>query len=135
MTDTTNLFAWIALFIGLYSLAAGVGELRSPGRWLAMVNDFESSPATMFLTGIICIALGGTLYLIGANHAGDWLGMAIWIIGGLMVVEGCVFIVGGERFIGFWKRLMSGNMSIWAGASALLGGALIFAGISRLQLV
>ena len=134
MTEAANIHAWIALFIGLYSLSAGVAELRSPGKWLAMATDLENSPATMFLSGIFCIALGGTLYLIGSNHAGDWLGMAVWIIGGLMVVEGCVFIVAGDRFIGLWKRLMSGNMSIWAGASALLGGILIFIGISRLPL-
>ena len=38
--------AWIALFVGLYSLAGAVGELRSPGLWLRLVEDIERSPAT-----------------------------------------------------------------------------------------
>lgn len=135
MATAETIPAWIALFLGLYSLSAGVGELRAPGRWLAMVEDFEKSPGVMFLTGIVCIGLGATIYLVSPGLSGDWLGILIWVIGGLMVVEGCIFIAAGERFLGFWRRIMGTKMGLWAGASCLLGAALIFVGLSRLQTI
>ena len=135
MAESGTVAAWIALFLGLYSLAAGVGELRSPGRWLAMVEDFETSPGSMFLAGIVCIGLGGTIYLVLPGMTGDWLETLIWVMGGFMVVEGCIFIASGERFLGFWKRLMAKNMSVWAGASCLVGAGFVFVALSRLQAI
>lgn len=133
MADYADTPAWIALFLGLYSLAAGVGELRNPGMWLRMVEDFESSPATMFLAGIFCIALGASLYLVSPWQPGDWLSVAISVLGGFIVVEGMAFIAAGDRFVAYWKRVMGARMGLWAGISAAFGGALLFYALSRLQ--
>src|SRR5688500_18159994 len=51
MAETSQLPAWIALFLGLYWLAAGVGELRGPNGWWMMLKEFERSPALRFVTG------------------------------------------------------------------------------------
>ncbi|MDC0886292.1 hypothetical protein OAS19_00665 [Altererythrobacter sp.] len=125
--------AWIALFMGLYSLAAGVGELRNPGMWLRMIEDFERSPATMFLTGVVCIALGAAIYLASPWQDGDWLSVAISVLGGLIAAEGLAFIAAGDRFIATFKRVMGTRMSLWAGLSAAFGAAVLFYALSRLQ--
>jgi hypothetical protein len=39
MAEAADIPAWIALFLGLYSLAAAAGEFRSPGGWAAMLME------------------------------------------------------------------------------------------------
>ena len=56
MAEPSQISAWILLFTGLYSLAAAAGELRTPNSWWAMLKDFERSPATRFLTGLLITA-------------------------------------------------------------------------------
>ncbi|ABC64053.1 hypothetical protein [Erythrobacter litoralis] len=135
MADYSETPAWIALFIGLYSLAAGVGELRAPGMWARMVEDIERSPATLFLTGLFCLSLGAAIYLVSPWREGDWLSVVISVIGGLMVAEGMLLLAAGERFMGIWKSLIGKRMRVWAGLSALLGAAFIFVALSRLQTI
>lgn len=139
MSSPAELPAWIALFLGLYSLAAAVGELRAPGSWMAMVEDLEASPGTRFLTGIVCIVLGATLYLVGGWDAaiarGDWLAAGIAAIGGIAAAEGLFILAAGDRFMAFSRRMMGSRSTLWAGLSAGLGGVLIFVALSRLQFV
>ena len=135
MTQAENIPAWIALFLGLYSLAAGVGELRNPGMWQKMTEDFASNGAVVFLTGIMCIGFGGAIYLASPWQQGDWLSILISLVGGFMIAEGAVLIAMGDRLIGVWKRFLGEKTGIWAGLSALIGAGLIFAALSRLQTV
>ena len=78
--------AWIMLAFGIYALGAGLGELFKPGFWLSMVADLEAHPALRFITGIICVAIGTALYLVGPWGSGDWMLSAIKIIGACMVI-------------------------------------------------
>lgn len=135
MTDPTNIPAWIALFLGLYSLAAGVGELRNPGMWQKMAEDFASSGAVVFLTGIMCIGFGGAIYLASPWQQGDWLSIMISLVGGFMVAEGAVLIAMGDRLISIWKRFLGAKTGVWAGLAALIGAGLIFVALSRLQTI
>ena len=43
MAQTADIPAWIAFFLGLYSLAAAVGEFRAAGPRRVMLNDMERS--------------------------------------------------------------------------------------------
>ena len=135
MANFSDTPAWIALFIGLYSMAAGVGELRNPGTWAKMVEDIERSPALLFLTGLFCLALGAAIYLVTPWREGDWLSVVISVMGGFMVAEGLVFLAAGKRFIGMWKGVLSTRMNLWAGLSILLGAAILFVAISRLDTI
>src|SRR6187399_91747 len=63
MAEGTDISAWIALFLGLYALAASAGELRSPNTWWTMLKDFERIPAFRFVTGFVTLALGTAIYL------------------------------------------------------------------------
>src|SRR5687768_6760026 len=61
MAETSQISAWIALFLGLYWLAAGVGELRGPNGWWMMLKEFERSPALRFVTGFVTLAFGAAI--------------------------------------------------------------------------
>ena len=50
--------AWTSLFLGLFLVAAALGELRRPGQWHRMIEEIESSPALQMTVGLLELALG-----------------------------------------------------------------------------
>jgi hypothetical protein len=132
VAPSADISGWIALFLGLYALAAGVGEFRAPGGWNAMLLDFERSPGLRFLVGFICLALGAAVYLVSPWRAGDWLAITLNIIGGIAVAEGLLILAAGDRFLALARGLFGRAPALWAGVSALFGFAAIVAAMSRL---
>lgn len=132
MVQPADIPAWIALFLGLYALAAAVGEFRAPGGWSAMLRDFEKNAALRFLTGLFCIVLGAAIYLVSPWRPGDWLSVAISVIGGLVVAEGLFILAMGDRFLGLARTLMGRASMAWAGFSAVLGIALVAVALARI---
>ena len=133
MAEAQDLPAWILLFVGLYSLAAAVGELRLPGTWAKMLADFERGPGLRFVTGFFVLSLGAAVYLVNPWRPDDWMAVAVSALGGLMVAEGALILAMGDRFLGFARALIGRAGTAWAGFSAVLGVALIVAAMSRLQ--
>lgn len=132
MADTFDIPAWIILFLGLYALAAGVGELRAPGGWAAMLDDFEEQAGLRFVTGFVALALGAAVYLANPWRPDDWLAILVSVVGGVMVIEGALLLASGDRFIRFSRRLIGNASKGWAGFAALLGVALILTAFTRL---
>jgi len=125
MAETLDIPAWIALFIGLYSLAASIGELRAPGTWAAMLEDFERSAGLRFMTGFIVLSLGAAVYMVNPWRPDDWLSVVVTVLGGIMALEGAVILAIGDRFLRFARWLIGKANRAWAIVSALLGVALI----------
>ena len=133
MAANANIAAWIALFLGLYSLAAGIGELRSPNAWSTMLKELERSPALRFLTGLVALALGATIYLANPWRPDDWLAISVSALGGVAVTEGLLMLAAGDRFVQLGRTLIGRAGRAWAGFAVLLGLAAIIAGLSRLH--
>lgn len=132
MHQPADIPAWIAFFLGLYSLASGAGEIRNPGGWAAMLADFERSSGTRFVTGAFCIALGAAIYLASPWREGDWLAIAVNVIGGIAVAEGMLILAAGDRFVAIARRALGNSSATWAGISAAFGLAALIAAFSRL---
>ncbi|HEY7805808.1 MAG TPA: hypothetical protein VIC34_01285 [Croceibacterium sp.] len=132
VAQSADIPAWIAFFLGLYSLASGVGEMRNPGGWVAMMADFERSPAARFVTGFACIAVGAAIYLTCPWRAGDWLAILVNILGGVAVGEGMLILAAGDRFVAAARRLLGNTMGFWAAFSVLFGLAAVIAAVTRL---
>ena len=133
MAETSQISAWIALFLGLYLLAAGAGEWRSPNGWWAMLKEFERSAALRFVTGFVTLALGATIYLVNPWVPGDWLSITVSVIGGIAVAEGLLILAAGDRFLHIARAVLGRAGRAWAGLSVLAGLALILVAFSRLQ--
>jgi hypothetical protein len=133
VADAADIPAWIALFMGLYALGAAIGELRSPGFWVSMLEDYGAASGLRFLTGIFLIALGAAIYLTSPWNPGDWLAVLVTVMGGGMALEGFIVLAFGEPFFRF-ARAMLGTISGrgWALFSAIMGLALIGVAIARL---
>ena len=132
MAQTYDLPAWIARFIGLYTLAAAVGELRQPGTWGVMLTNFARGPALRFVTGFVVLAVGAAIYLVNPWRPGDWLAVLVSVIGGIMVAEGLLILAAGDQFLPFARVLIGRAARLWAGLSALIGFALIIAALARI---
>ena len=133
MAESADISAWIALFLGLYSLAAATAELRSPNTWWTMLKEFERSPALRFLTGYATLALGAAIYLVNPWRPDDWLAVAVSVLGGVAAAEGLLILAAGGCFLGFARALLGRAGRAWAGFAALFGIAAIVVGLSRLH--
>lgn len=125
MADTIDIPAWIALFLGLYSLAAAIGELRSPGSWAAMLSDMENRAGLQFLTGIVVLSLGAVIYLVNPWRPDDWLAVLVTIMGAGMVLEGLLILAFGRPFLHFASSFLGAVNRVWALLAAGIGIVLI----------
>lgn len=132
MAEGIDIPAWIALFMGLYALAAGIGEVRHPGGWAAMLKDYERNTALRFLTGIVCIGLGGAIYLVSPWQPDDWLALVITVLGGWMAIEGALILAFGDGIMRFARRLMGKANQLWGWFSLIVGAFLIASALFRL---
>jgi len=133
MADTTLIPAWIALLMAVYALGASVGELVRPGSWAAMLDNFEDSAATCFLTGIVLIAIGGTVYLVTPVWGeGDWLAVLMKVMGGGMVLEGFCVLAFSHTFMTFARAIIGHAGKPWAYFSLIIGLALGAVSVSRI---
>ncbi len=133
MASDADISAWIALFIGLYALAAGTGELRNANSWWAMLKEFERGPALRLVTGLVTLALGATIYLVNPWTPGDWLSIAVSVVGGIAVAEGLLMLAAGERFLHLARMLLGHWGRAWAALSVVLGIAAVLVALFRLQ--
>lgn len=133
MAESAQVPAWIALFVGLYALAAGVGEVRTPNGWWMMLKEFERSAALRFVIGLVTLALGATIYLVNPWRPDDWLAIAVSVIGGIAVAEGLLILAAGDRFLTLARAVLGRAGRVWAGLYVLVGIALVLVALPRLH--
>jgi len=134
MGNSGNISGWITFFIGLYAVAAGLGEFRRPGFWARMVQEFRDSHALQFLTGMVTLMIGATIYLVNPWDPTDLLSILITVLGAWIFIEGALILAFGDWFLAFAGKLMGGTNRIWAGLSVVIGLGAIFAALVRLQM-
>ena len=135
MADSTDLPAWIALFAGLYALAAGFGEMRRPGMWASMPPELARNAPFRFVAGVVTLSVGAAIYLASPWRPGDWLAILVSVIGGLMVVEGLLFLAAPDLFARWATKGLKSAERLWPILALLLGVALILAALIRLQTI
>lgn len=128
MPDLSLAPAWTALFLGLFALFAGLGELRKPGHWQKLIEEIVASPALQLVTGLLEMFLGAVIYLANPWASPDWLSSLLSVVGGLMCVEALAVIAFSDVYLAFWVRRFGPLSRLWSWASVLIGLALIAVG-------
>lgn len=132
-TGAADIPGWIALFLGLAIMAVSVAELRRPGGWMKLVEELEASFALRFVTGFFTLVFGAALYLVTPWNRSDWLSVLVSVIGGIAVAKGLLILAAPDRIMELGRRILGSRSTLIAGIDALLGAALLFAALSRLQ--
>lgn len=128
MPDLTLAPAWSALFLGLFALFAGLGELRRPGHWQKLIAEITASPALQMVTGLVELFTGAVIYLANPWASPDWLSGVMSVIGGLMCVEALAIVAFSDVYLAFWVRRFGPLSRLWCLLSMAIGAALIVAG-------
>lgn len=131
MPDLSLAPAWTALFLGLFALFAGIGELRRPGRWQKLLKEMAAMPALQLIMSLIELFLGAVIYIVNPWASADWLSSALSVLGGLMVLEALVVLAFSDAYMAFCQRRFGPLSKLWAWFSVMLGLALIAIGAAR----
>lgn len=131
MPDLSLASAWTALFLGLFALFAGIGELRNAGHWNKVLQEIATSPALQLITGLLELFLGAAIYLANPWDSPDWLSKVMSILGGLMALEALAVLAFSDVFMAFWLRRFGPVSRLWALISILFGVVLIALAIPR----
>lgn len=131
MPDLSLAPAWTALFLGVFALFAGIGELRQTGHWRKMLNEMATSPALQLITALLELFLGAAIYIVNPWASADWLSSAMSVLGGLMIVEALIVLAFSDLYMAFWLRRFGPLSRLWAWFSVVLGLVLAAVGIVR----
>lgn len=131
MPDLSIVPAWTSMFLGLFALFAGIGELRVPGHWEKMLREIAASPALQMVTALIELFLGAVIYLANPWASADWLSGVMSVMGGLMVLEALVVLAFSDLYMAFWLRRFGPLSRLWALLSIVIGALLIVAALPR----
>ena len=64
MIETLSTTQILAVFIGLYMVAAGIGLLTGRGSYATMIEELRDNTAFGFLTGAFAFALGAAMVAV-----------------------------------------------------------------------
>ena len=131
MPDLALAPAWTALFLGLFALFAGIGELRQGGHWQKLLEEMSASPALQLITALLELFLGAAIYIVNPWASADWLSSAMSVLGGLMIIEALVVLAFSDVYMAFWLRRFGPLSKLWAWLSIAFGLALTAAGIAH----
>lgn len=113
----------IAIAIGGYGIAAGIGVLRHPAKFQDVYDGLRDNPALAFMTGLIVYFLGAAVLISG----GDWsslLGAMIAIFGWGAIIEGLGFLLGPGAFVALVKRAgVATSPRLWGWLYIIVGAA------------
>lgn len=120
--DTTQA---LALAYGGYALAAGLGVLRDPGRFMRMLDGLRDRAAASYTTGIVVYLIGAATLLLHHRWNG-WLAATVTILGCAALLEGLSLLIAPgffDRFVRrFWQRA---SIRFWGALSAGFGFLMI----------
>ena len=95
MTAIGSLTGALAIAIGLYAFAAGLGMIFSPDRFTRMIKEAENAPALNFAIGILVFSIGTAIVLVHPLGEG-WLSILVTITGWGAAIEGLVFLAAPQ---------------------------------------
>ena len=94
----------LAVLIGLYFLAAGIGLLSDRRGMSDMFKELMTSRSLGYLGGFIAFAIGGAIIAVH-NNWDSYLAGFVSLVGWAALVEGVLMLACREKFLGMFERL------------------------------
>jgi uncharacterized protein YjeT (DUF2065 family) len=128
MTTASDTTLLLAMLIGLYLCAAGIGGLLTPERWRRLLDEFPRSPGLGLISGVVAFIVGGAIVAVH-NHWTDPLAVIVSLAGWIGLAEGFALLAFGDWWVYFTTPLAS-HPRVWGFAALVLGALLFFAGLT-----
>jgi uncharacterized protein YjeT (DUF2065 family) len=118
----------LAIAIGLYWIAAGIGLLTAPDRMRAMVDDLVRVPGLTYGLGLGVFAIG-TAILIPHHVLYDPLSVIVTVLAALFALEGLALIAAPQLLVRIARPFLNGAR-LWAIVALVLGLLMLLAGLT-----
>ena len=131
MLGELSLTEFLALALGLYMIAAGVGLLSESENYNQIIGEFKDNAALGYMAGIMAFALG--VVIIRLHN--DWSSVVagfVSLIGWAALVEGILMLAFRRTFLGVFASIhFSSLVTRGFGIGCIaLGALLVFCGLA-----
>jgi hypothetical protein len=125
MIETLSVTQILAVFIGLYMVAAGIGFLTGRGSYATLIDELRDNTALGYVTGAFVFALGAAMVAVHNLWAGP-LAIVVSLVG-----WGVLMLAIRRTFLGLVKvvPLTPATMVPFGIAAIVLGAVLAIAGL------
>jgi len=128
VTTATVLTLHLAVLIGLYLVAAGVGGLTGQARWDEVTAEIGRSPGLTYLLGAVAFAIGALIVMLH-NRWTDPLACAVSFVGWAALTEGLVLLAHPPAWLALARPTLR-HLRAVAVAAVLIGALLLLAGLT-----
>ncbi len=130
MIETLSTTQILAVFIGLYMVAAGIGFLTGRGSYATLIDELRDNTALGYVTGAFVFALGAAMVAVHNLWTGP-LAIVVSLIGWGALIEGVLMLAIRRTFLGLVKvvPLTPATMVPFGIAAIVLGAVLAIAGL------
>jgi hypothetical protein len=130
MIETLSTTQILAVFIGLYMVAAGIGFLTGRGSYATLIDELRDNTALGYVTGAFVFALGAAMVAVHNLWTGP-LAIVVSLVGWGALIEGVLMLAIRRTFLGLVKvvPLTPATMVPFGIAAIVLGAVLAIAGL------
>ena len=130
MIETLSVTQILAVFVGLYMVAAGIGFLTGRGSYATLIDELRDNTALGYVTGAFVFALGAAMVAVHNLWTGP-LAIVVSLVGWGALIEGVLMLAIRRTFLGLVKvvPLTPATMVPFGIAAIVLGAVLAIAGL------
>jgi hypothetical protein len=128
MTETLTVTQLLAVFVGLYLVAAGIGLLSERDSNSKMLAEFQDNTALGFITGAFAFAVGAAMIAIH-NLWTSPLAILVSVIAWWTLLKGVCLLAIRQRFLALANVVLFKNSALSGALVITFGAALLMAGL------
>ena len=131
MIETLSTTQILAVFIGLYMVAAGIGFLTGRGSYATLIDELRDNTALGYVTGAFVFALGAAMVAVHNLWTGP-LAIVVSLAGWGALIEGVLMLAIRRTFLGLVKVVpfTPATMVPYGIAAIVFGAVLLYAGLA-----
>ncbi|MES0385456.1 MAG: hypothetical protein ABUJ98_12810 [Hyphomicrobium sp.] len=125
MIETLSVTQILAVFIGLYMVAAGIGFLTGRGSYASLIDELRDNTALGYVTGAFVFALGAAMVAVHNLWTGP-LAIVVSLVGWGALIEGVLMLAIRRTFLGLVKVVpLTPATLVPCGIAAIVFGAVL----------
>ena len=131
MVETLSVTQVLAVFIGLYMVAAGIGLVTDRDAYATLIDDLRENTALGYVTGAFVFVLGAAMVAVHNLWTGP-LAIVVSLFSWGALIEGVLMLAVRRRFLGLVNVVpFTGATAMPFGIIAIvIGLVLLYAGLT-----